>query len=87
MSPTQIDRRTLLAGGIAAAAVAAQPALSRTVSSPTVTCLAGRFAGRKENGIHTFLGIRYGHAARFRAPVAVARSKEIIQANTYGPSC
>jgi para-nitrobenzyl esterase len=87
MSSTKIDRRTLMAGGIAAAAVASQPVFGRAASSPVVTCAAGRFAGSKENGMSTFLGIRYGNAERFRAPVAVARSRDVVRANAYGPSC
>jgi len=85
--PINLDRRAVLAGGIAAAALVSQPVLGRAASSPVVKCAAGRFAGTVESGIHTFLGIRYGKAERFRAPVAVAASRDVIRANAYGPSC
>jgi para-nitrobenzyl esterase len=87
MSTTQIDRRAFVAGTLAAAAVASQPVLSKDKSSSTVTCAAGRFAGAKIDGINAFLGIRYGNAQRFRAPVAVKPSRDVVRAMAYGPSC
>lgn len=87
MSSTTIDRRALIAGGLAAAAIGPQRVFGRAASAPIITCPAGRFSGSHAEGIHTFLGIRYAKAERFKAPVAVERSRDVIRANEYGPSC
>jgi para-nitrobenzyl esterase len=88
MSLLKIDRRTMLAGGLASVAVAAaKPVRAQARVDATVKCPGGRFMGRVENGIRVFRGIRYGRCERFQAPVAVSPVSEAIRATDYGPSC
>ena len=66
---------------MAAAGAAFGQTSEALVSSP-----AGRFVGeRLPSGVARFLGIRYGRAERFRAPVAAPRSREPIRAVSFGP--
>ena len=76
-------RRTVLAGGLA---LAAMPRVARgQVLGPAVAAApAGIFAGDSLKGMRRFLGIRYGRAERFRAPVREARSNELVYATDYG---
>lgn len=84
-TPCGPTRRTVLAG--AAAMVAAGPALSES-RPPTVHCGAGRFSGeRLGSGTARFLGIRYGRAPRFQAPVPEPRGREPIRAVAFAPVC
>ncbi|TRW16813.1 carboxylesterase/lipase family protein [Glacieibacterium frigidum] len=56
-------------------------------AEPQVACPAGRFIGATVDGVTRFLGIRYGRAARFRAPVAEPVAREPVRALEYGPVC
>lgn len=76
------SRRAVLAGGLALTL----PPRARAAGDPVTDAPAGRFIGTREGGLSRFLGIRYGRAARFRAPVAeprVARGR----AQAFGPIC
>jgi para-nitrobenzyl esterase len=79
-----IGRRAFLAAGTAAAAM---PVLSAAPGDPVVVTTSGPLRGTREGGLAVFRGIRYGRAERFRAPVAVAPSREIVGATRFGPSC
>jgi para-nitrobenzyl esterase len=72
-------RRSVVGAG-AAALIAAPLRAGQAV--PTK---AGAFLGRVEGGVHVWRGIRYGHARRFQAPVAVPRAAETIGAFEFGP--
>lgn len=77
-------RRAVLTGAIGLTAGAAW---GRT-RGITVTCAAGRFVGeRDDSGVSRFLGIRYGRAARFQAPVAAPPARDLVRATTYGAVC
>jgi para-nitrobenzyl esterase len=78
-----IDRRLFLAG---AAAAAAMPA-SAAGADPVVSTSLGPVRGTREGIVAAFRGIRYGTAARFRAPVAPPPRRETIDALGFGPSC
>lgn len=80
-----VSRRTMLSGAAGAAMVG--PAFAGS-SSPLVSCRAGRFVGeRLAGGGARFLGIRYGRAARFQAPVAEPVAKDPVRAVAFGPAC
>ncbi len=72
-----IDRRGVLAGALAVPLGAATRAPPR----------AGPWEGVRDDGIPAFLGIRYGQAARFGAPVAPRPSRDRVQATRFGPHC
>ncbi|MBY0518832.1 MAG: carboxylesterase/lipase family protein, partial [Sphingomonas sp.] len=84
MSGGEIDRRTLMASGGAALILHPYPARAAE-PHPVVRTPAGDFVGSVADGIATFKGIRYGRAERFRAPVAVDRPGERIDALNFGP--
>ncbi|WP_084581360.1 carboxylesterase/lipase family protein [Sphingomonas azotifigens] len=76
-----IRRRAVLAGGLALTL----PPRAWAAGDPVVEAPAGRFTGGRDGGVARFLGIRYGRAERFRAPVAVPRAAAAAQA--FGPIC
>ena len=47
----------------------------------------GDFTGMREGGVRAFRGIRYGTAARFRAPIAYAAPGRRFAAEGFGPVC
>jgi para-nitrobenzyl esterase len=55
------------------------------VTDVLVDTAAGRLRGRKEDGVTTFLGVRYGTASRFRAPAAPAGWPGVRDAVEFGP--
>ena len=77
-----IDRRAFLG---AAAAAAATPAFAQ--GDPIVATSLGRIRGTSEGGLAVFRGIRYGRAARFRAPAPPPPSRDLLEATRFGPSC
>ncbi|MBA3879026.1 MAG: carboxylesterase [Sphingobium sp.] len=84
MSGGEIDRRALIAGG--SAALMLHPFAARAGAAKlVVSAPAGDFIGSVSEGIASFKGIRYGRAERFRAPTAVARPGERIEALSFGP--
>jgi para-nitrobenzyl esterase len=78
------SRRALIGG--TGALLATAPALARANLTP-VRCNAGAFHGTAERGIRAFRGIRYGTAARFRAPQPVPVPAGIQRADAFGPVC
>jgi para-nitrobenzyl esterase len=83
--PIGPTRRAVVAGG--SILIAAGAAFAQT-GAAEVACPAGRFAGeRLDNGVHRFLGIRYGRAKRFQAPVAARASRDVVPATAFGPVC
>ena len=74
---SDVDRRTLIAGGLA---LAAAPAIVRAQPLPR------RWTGTIERGVHAFRGIRYGTAERFRAPRRYLPDG-VATATAFGPSC
>ncbi|WP_010543378.1 carboxylesterase/lipase family protein [Sphingomonas elodea] len=76
------SRRAVLAGGLALSL----PPRAWTAGDPVADAPAGRFTGAREGGLSRFLGIRYGRAARFRAPVAEPRVAAAT-AQAFGPIC
>jgi para-nitrobenzyl esterase len=72
---------------IAGAAALLTTGAVRAAGDPIVTCRAGRFRGRRQNGVAAFRGIRYGQARRFEAPVAAPSVRETVRATEPGPAC
>jgi para-nitrobenzyl esterase len=74
MKPLNLDRRTLLLGGTAFAALAAcSPAAAPVAADPTlVTTALGQVRGTLVDGVYEFRGVRYAQspvgALRFQAP-------------------
>lgn len=58
-----------------------------TVSSPVVSTRYGKLRGFTRDGVHTFLGIKYADAERFRMPVPVQPWEGIREADGYGFTC
>ena len=75
------SRRAVLAGGLSLTL----PPRAWAAGDPVADAPAGRFTGTREAGLSRFLGIRYGRADRFRAPVAVSPVAAAAQA--FGPIC
>ncbi|UYY77600.1 carboxylesterase/lipase family protein [Sphingomonas sp. R1] len=75
------SRRAVLAGGLALTL----PPRAWAAGDPVVEAPAGRFTGTRDGELSRFLGIRYGTAERFRAPVAATRVAAMAQA--FGPIC
>ena len=76
-------RRAVLAGGVSL--VAAVPALGQIGPADTLAP-AGRYIGeRLPSGVHRYLGIRYGRAARFQRPVPIRQQRAPIRAVSFGP--
>jgi len=80
MRPT---RRTALAATLAA--LAATPAEAQT--APIARTPRGRLRGAVEHGALAFKGVRYGAAARFRAPRAAPGWRGVRDALAFGPAC
>ena len=59
----------------------------RAQGPAVVRAPAGDFVGTMEGGVHAFRGIRYGRAARFRAPTPVAQPGQTVRAQAFGPVC
>lgn len=77
-----LDRRALLATGLALAA----PAHAQT--RPTVRTSHGRVRGIAEGAVLSFKGIRYGAPTqRFQAPQPPAPWRDVRDASSYGPAC
>ncbi|MGQ0661542.1 carboxylesterase/lipase family protein [Sphingosinicella sp.] len=68
----------------AAAGFAAAPAWA--TRTPVVETGAGRVRGTIEDGVARFLGVRYGHAARFQAAAPPPPTRGTIDAFAFGPS-
>lgn len=80
---TVATRRTVLSA--MASATLAGPAFARS-GSATVVCQAGKFVGEKlPGGVSAFLGIRYGRAARFQAPIAEPTLRDPVRVTAFGP--
>jgi para-nitrobenzyl esterase len=79
-----IARRTFLAG--TGSMLLASPAAAAS-RDPIVPTTLGRIRGRREGEVLAFLGIRYGTARRFEAPVAAAPSRATTERVEFGPSC
>jgi para-nitrobenzyl esterase len=77
-----IDRRTLIAG---TAAMISAPSFGAG-RDPVIATTLGHIAGTRDGPVSVFRGIRYGTAERFRAPQALAPSREILKATAFGPS-
>ncbi len=85
---TLLDRRTLI-GGLILAGTLVEPALARPVADPVATTRHGRVRGRVQDGVHRFLGIRYGADTaprRFRPAPPPEPWGEIRDALAYGPA-
>jgi para-nitrobenzyl esterase len=80
-----LTRRAALGGGVALLGASALRAGAG--GDPVVTCRAGRFAGTRSAGVAAFRGIRYGRAARFRAPEPVAPTPATIDALAPAAAC
>ena len=78
-----ISRRALIGAG---AALTLLPGLAHASGDPVVETPVGRFLGENADGVQRFLGIRYGIAERFRAPVA-AEPAGMVEARSFGPVC
>lgn len=78
------DRRTLLAGGLALAAL---PTRAWSATAPLVRAPAGDFEGDRVSGVQRFLGIQYGRGPRFQAPVLIATLGVLRPAHAFGPVC
>lgn len=79
-----IARRALLLG--AAGAAVLPTILHAAPARPVVRTSLGRVRGTREGGLAVFRGIRYGVAERFRAAVAPAPSRGVVEATAFGPS-
>lgn len=79
-----LDRRALLATGLALAAAAPAQAQSR----PIVRTAHGRVRGAAEGDVLSFKGVRYGAPTRrFQAPQPPAPWRDVRDALNYGPAC
>lgn len=79
----RLSRRAVIGSGGAALLTAGV----RAQGPAAVRAPAGDFIGTIEGGVHAFRGIRYGHAERFRAPLAVPRASGSVHAQAFGPVC
>ncbi|MBI0475358.1 carboxylesterase/lipase family protein [Sphingomonas sp. MA1305] len=77
-------RRGALGAGAALIAAGAKAAIA---PAALVRCRAGAFAGSVVDGVGSWKGIRYGRAARFRAPVAEPPARTVVAARAFGPVC
>lgn len=82
-----IDRRTLLGAG---AALSALPSAAFAQSDPLATGKTGRWRGKRDGSVHSFLGIRYGNdtsRARFRPATAPEAARDTLVATDFAASC
>jgi len=88
---TRPSRRNILLGGGALAAGALLPGgLSAAIRASQVRTAAGPVRGSVEDGLHVFLGLRYGRdtgAARFQAPQPPASWTSPAEAFDFAASC
>ncbi|HOZ27649.1 MAG TPA: carboxylesterase family protein [Hyphomonadaceae bacterium] len=88
---TTINRRTLMAAGLAGGVAACATPLAATGpgGQPIVTTYAGKVQGLSENGVKVFKGIPYGAstagAGRFRAPLPAIPWAGVKETVAYGP--
>lgn len=83
-----VDRRTLLASGVAA--LAASTTLKAAPASSVVRTRAGPVRGTIEDRLHVFRGLRYGQDTRerrFQAPLAPTPWSDIADATDFAASC
>ena len=81
---TNIDRRTLIAAGLALGA--ASPALAQ--AAPVARTAHGRVRGAQAGGVLSFKGVRYGApTARFQAPARPQSWRGVREALSYGAAC
>jgi para-nitrobenzyl esterase len=78
-----ITRRSFVLGAAAIPTIVHGAASARP---GTVETSLGLVRGSSEGGLQVFRGIRYGTAARFRAPVTPPRAHGVIDASAFGPS-
>jgi para-nitrobenzyl esterase len=87
---TRVSRRTVLAGGLAAASALGIPGFRLNAASgqnPVAQTAAGPVRGYLEDGISIFRGIRYGAdtaSRRFMPPVAPLPWREVVETFDYG---
>lgn len=80
-------RRAMVAGSLAVLAAPASATALHHNAAPLARTASGRVAGKTENGIHVFKGIRYGTAARFQPPMRPKPWHDIEPALAYGAAC
>ncbi|MCW0199714.1 carboxylesterase family protein [Sphingopyxis sp.] len=87
-----VSRRALLGGALAIGLTGPMRSVAARVGAGLtiwVEAPDGRYQSRACNGAplaHCFAGIRYGRAARFRAPVATLKAEQ-MPAAAFGPVC
>lgn len=63
------------------------PAAEPDDAAPVFRTRTGRYIGMRTEGVVKALGIRYATAGRFRPPVPVAASDDLVDATTPAPAC
>lgn len=63
------------------------PTAAQTTAPSIVELEGGRLLGYTDDGVHTFRGVRYATAERFRRSQPVAPWDGVVPALTYGPTC
>ncbi len=72
--------------GLGLAATALAGAARAGTGDPEVRTTSGPVRGVRRDGVATFLGLRYGRAARFDPPVAPPPWGEVFLADRFGPA-
>ncbi|NHK26438.1 carboxylesterase/lipase family protein [Parvularcula flava] len=84
------SRRLVLKGTLAAGAAGLSlGTAAHAQTRPVVETAHGKVRGRRQGGVSSFLGIRYGASTegrRFQAPIAPEAWDGIMDATAYGPS-
>lgn len=86
---TPVLHRRAFLGGAAAATIIPAAAVRAQPGDPVAQTSNGPVRGTRSDGIHRFLGIRYGAdtgRARFRPPVRPEPWREVADATAYGPA-